>query len=187
MQRVTPTLRASLFAVALTAAGGAGCAERAAAPPPEAPAPLPWPATVSDLAWLTGDWVGEADETCFIERWLPPASGSLIGVARHESADPAPRVTRETMRLMAGDAGLVMVVMLDSGQVTRLPLAAVGADGFLAQRAGDGWPRTIRYARTAGGGLTVTLAGAPNERAVSIPFTRLSPDEAPDCVGRASP
>ena len=180
-------LRAHLFAIVLTAAVGVGCAERAAAPTPEAPAALPWPATVSDLAWLTGDWVGEADKTCFVERWLPPASGSLIGVGRHESGGPPPRVTRETMRVMADDAGLTMMVMLDNGQVTRFPVAAVGADGFLARRADAGWPQTIRYARSHGGGLTVTLTGAPDERALSIPFTRLPPGQEPDCVGRLSP
>jgi|GEM_PF-1151637 len=172
----------------------AACAERTAtAPEAPAPGPLPWPATVDDVAWLSGDWLGASGGACFVERWRPPAAGSMLGVGRHEAGGVTGRVTRETMRLMGTADGLVMMVMLEEGQVTRFPLAGVGEDGFLARRApedaaqGDGWPRTIRYERRGADGMTVTLAGAPSERRFEIAFARLAPGEEPSCAGRLAP
>ncbi|TNF23561.1 MAG: hypothetical protein EP329_27215 [Deltaproteobacteria bacterium] len=171
-----------------------GCVERVAtAPDADAPAPLPWPATIGDVAWLGGDWVGATGGACFIERWLPPTSGSMLGIGRHELGGPAPQVTRETMRLMGTADGLVMMVMLEGGQVTRFPVAGVGQDGFLARRdardraQGDGWPSVILYERRGADHLVVTLGGAPTERRFEIPFQRLPPGQDPSCLGRLSP
>jgi len=162
------------LALASLAAALLACPATAPAPPGlEPPASTAWPPTVADLAWLEGTWRGVAGELAFVERWLAPADGSVLGVGEHSRAGRM--VTRETMRIMADGRGLTLVVMLDSGQVTHFELTAVGPDGFRAVRRDDGFPRALDYRRAGPGRMTVTLLGDDPARSVTIPFALAPP------------
>ena len=38
------------------------------------------PATLDDVAWLAGSWIGEAFGGTFEEVWNPPSAGSMVGL-----------------------------------------------------------------------------------------------------------
>ena len=38
------------------------------------------PATLDDVSWLVGSWVGEAFGATFEEVWNPPSAGSMVGL-----------------------------------------------------------------------------------------------------------
>lgn len=78
--RVAALLTAALMAASAPPAAGQTLltehtrARDAAATPPAA--------SVEDVAWLTGRWVGEGLGATAEEAWLPPAGGAMAGVFR---------------------------------------------------------------------------------------------------------
>ena len=134
--------------------------------------PLPWQARVVDLRWLAGDWIGaDAGGTCFVERWLPAAGDSMLGVGRQVAGA---QTSGETMRVHDDGRGLVMTVILDGGQVTPFRLTAVSERAFLATRpAGDAdEPGALRYELRPDGGLAVQLVGRDGRVLDDVAFRR---------------
>lgn len=64
------------------------------------------PASLTDLAWITGEWLGEEGDTTIQEIWTQPMAGTMIGMFRLIS-DGQPRFY-EFMSIEMGDGGPVL-------------------------------------------------------------------------------
>ncbi len=61
---------------------GASLASAASPPPPPATAEAVPRASLADLAWLAGRWVGEGLGGIAEEVWLPESGGAMLGTFR---------------------------------------------------------------------------------------------------------
>ena len=51
---------------------------------------VPPPATLDELGWLVGQWVGKGiDDAEVVESWLPPSRGAMVGTFVQETPDGA--------------------------------------------------------------------------------------------------
>ena len=171
------------FAAALTwgAVAGAQTPESPTAtltPPPSVA--LPTPTTVDAFDWLKGCWRGTVNQRAFVEQWLPPAGGMIIG-AGHTIMQGRTQ-DYEYLRLEARADG-VFYVAVPSGQkeaTFRLASAAreegSNAEIFTFDNLVDEFPQRIVYRRGSEGwlyaGIEGTLNGEP--RKVIYPMRHVS-------------
>jgi len=74
------------------------------------------PATIDDLAWLSGCWAAADQEPGSGEQWMPPAGGTMLGVSR--SVHDGKTVAFEFTRIAEQDDGKLVFVASPSGQKT---------------------------------------------------------------------
>jgi len=90
--------------LAVSFGAGLGAQETRIAPPGH----IPPPATVAEAAWLVGDWVGPGiGGARSAETWLPPSSGTMVGVFVQEKGDGSLQFT-EHMYMAQEGASLML-------------------------------------------------------------------------------
>lgn len=202
IDRIVRSPRASvvIFAAAALACSAVACAqapapsaapssaqspEQSAAPPAALPGPppsvsLPPPTSVDAFDWLKGCWRGTVNQREFIEQWLPPAGGMMIGAGH--TVTQGRTQDYEYLRLEARGDG-VFYVAVPSGQkeaTFRLAGAAreegSNAEIYTFDNTGEDFPQHIVYRRGGEGwlyaGIEGTLNGEP--RKVIYPMRRVS-------------
>ncbi len=66
-------------------------------------------ATINDLAWLAGAWIGKKNTGSSVEeRWSPPLGGAMLAVSRSVNAS-GKMFAFEYLRIVERDGGLVYV------------------------------------------------------------------------------
>ena len=82
--------------------------------------PEPAKATIADVAWITGAWVGTRGNSSIEERWGPPLGGALLGTSRTVSRGRMSAF--EYLRIVERDGGLVYVAQPGGGTPTEFVL-----------------------------------------------------------------
>ena len=120
--------------------------------------PTPAKATIGDLAWLSGNWVGTrglGGAVSFEERWSPPKGGAMLAVSRTVSRDKMSAF--EFLRIVERDGSLVYIAQPGGAPPTEFVLTELSPTRAVFDNPRHDYPKRIIYELTAEGGLTATI------------------------------
>lgn len=142
-------------------------------PEPAAPAPTT-PATIAQVAWISGDWVSERGTapsvTTTEERWSPANGGAMIATSR--TVRGGAMTEFEFLCLFERNGTLVYTAMPNAGAGTDFTLTKVDAESATFENPTHDFPKVIRYAKRADGGMEAIVSGAPGSRAITFIFRK---------------
>jgi hypothetical protein len=120
------------------------------------PMPAPATATIADLGWLSGAWVGTRSSGSSIEeRWSPPLGGAMLAVARTVNTSDK-MVAFEYLRIVERDGGLVYIAQPAGKTATEFVLTEFTATRAVFDNPRHDYPKRIVYELSAEGGLSAT-------------------------------
>lgn len=136
--------------------------------PKDIPLPKPAKATIADVSWLAGNWVGTrgtAGTTTIEERWGPPLGGAMLATSRTVSRGKM--VAFEFLRVVERDGGLVYVAQPGGRPATEFVLTDMTTTRAVFENPRHDSPQRIAYELSAEGKLTAsigfTLGGRPQK------------------------
>ncbi|MDA1266856.1 MAG: DUF6265 family protein [Planctomycetota bacterium] len=138
--------------------------------PEDIPLPTPAKATIADLAWLAGAWVGTRGSSSLEERWSPPGGGAMLGVSRTIRGDKM--VAFEYLRVVERDGGLVYVAQPGGSSPTEFVLTELGTQRAVFENPRHDSPQRIVYELSAEGALSATIGFIHGGRGTRFEFTR---------------
>lgn len=131
------------------------------------PMPTPAKATIGDMAWLAGAWVGTRRTTGSSneERWTQPKGGAMLAVSR--TVNTSGRMSAfEYLRIVERDGGLVYIAQPGGRTPTEFVLTELTKTRAVFENPRHDFPRRIVYELSAEGGLSATIGqlkgGTPN-------------------------
>jgi len=130
--------------------------------------------TISDLAWMVGNWQTEANGR-FVsdEHWTAPAGGSMIGMSRTVAGEKM--VSFEYLRVEQRGTE-VFYVASPKGRcpATDFKLTRTSAKEAVFENPEHDFPKRIIYKRTAEAELTASIDGGEGTKSESFVFHRIS-------------
>ena len=137
-------------------------------PPPAAPAVR---ATIAQLEWLGGTWIGTTGTSAFEERWTPPAGGSMLSVAR--SIRNGVMNSFEFLCIVERNGGLVYQAMPNGRQpATDFTLTKMEGQLLRFENPAHDFPKAITYTLQADGTLEAMISGTEKQKPQTFRFTR---------------
>jgi Domain of unknown function (DUF6265) len=128
-------------------------------------------ATLSQVAWISGVWIGGSGASTFEERWTPPAGGSMLAVAR--TIRDGVMGSFEFLCLVERDGGLVYTAMPNGrSPATDFTLTKIDADSATFENPAHDFPKMVRYTRRPDGSLEAVVSGDANQRPQTFVFKR---------------
>ncbi len=122
---------------------------------------------VADLGWLSGCWQYAAGARIVTEFWLPPDSGTMLGLSRTVAGGKT--VEHEFLLLRIGPRGIEYVAK-PSGQAEAVFTATkVGPGEAVFENPAHDFPTRITYRKTDSG-LVATIGGTIEGRVSTIDF-----------------
>jgi hypothetical protein len=135
--------------------------------------PTPAKATIGDIEWLAGAWVGKmgAEGTRSIEeRWSPPLGGAMLATSRTVSRDRM--VAFEFLRLSERDGKLVYIAQPNGGAATEFVCTEVSKSRAVFENPRHDSPQRIVYELSAEGGLSASVGFAKGGKPQRFEFKR---------------
>jgi Domain of unknown function (DUF6265) len=117
----------------------------------------PAKASITDVAWIAGAWTGSAGPVTLEERWTPPAGGAMLAVSR--TIKDSRMVAFEFLRIVERNGTLLYIAQPNGRPPTEFTLTAVDAQAATFENPSHDFPKKIRYAKRADGGLDATISG----------------------------
>jgi hypothetical protein len=136
----TTALSLVMAAMSLTACAMSPAAKTAPMPVPAAPKP-----SLSDLSWMTGDWIQSGPKGDDRESWLPARGGAMAGV--NQVYRPNQPVRMEMMTITTSSTGLVFVAMPAGAEPTVFSLVNDGRDKAIFENLDHDFPQRVIYQR----------------------------------------
>ena len=133
---------------------------------------------IQSLAWLAGCWAAVGAEPGSVEHWLPPAGGTMLGVAR-TVRDGRTRGF-EFLRIAETDDGSLILVAMPSGQPpATFRLDAIGPEEVAFANPEHDFPQRIVYRRLNQDELLGRIEGETNDgmQQINFPMTRVDCDD----------
>jgi hypothetical protein len=119
--------------------------------------PTPVKATIQDLAWLSGAWVGKRSSGSSVEeRWSPALGGSMLAVSRTVNTKGR-MVAFEYLRIVERDSGLVYVAQPGGAKPTEFVMTEVTPTRAVFDNPRHDYPKRIVYELSADGALSATI------------------------------
>lgn len=123
--------------------------------------PTPATASISDIAWLSGAWVGtRSSGSSMEERWSPPLGGAMLGVSRTVNTSGR-MVAFEYLRIVERDGGLVYIAQPGGASGTEFIMSELVSENGVTRAVFDNprhdYPKRIVYERSADGGLSASI------------------------------
>ena len=144
----------------------------AAAPSTTPPAP-PAKATIAQVAWISGTWIGgsASGTTTIEERWTPTAVGSMMAISR--TLRDGVMSAFEFLCIVERDGGLVYQAMPNGrSPATDFTLTTLDADNAIFENPAHDFPKMIRYTKRPDGSLEAVVSGAPGSKPLTFVFKR---------------
>lgn len=110
------------------------------------PLPAPAKATIVELEWLAGAWVGtrgEGGATTVEERWSPPLGGAMLGTSRTVSRGSMRAF--EFLRVVERDGGLVYIAQPGGAAPTEFVLTELAGTRAVFDNPRHDYPKRIVY------------------------------------------
>jgi len=126
--------------------------------PQDIPMPTSAKATIADLAWLSGDWVGTRGTGGAIsmeERWGPPNGGSMFAVSR--TINRGRLSAFEYLRILERNGGLVYIAQPNGAAATEFVLTEFTSSRAVFDNPRHDYPKRIIYELSEDGGLRATV------------------------------
>jgi len=132
------------------------------------------PATIDDLAWLSGCWAAANQESGSGEQWMPPAGGTMLGVSRRVHGGKT--VAFEFIRITEQDDGKLVFIASPSGQETAsFSMTSIGDREVIFENPDHDFPQRIIYRLISDqdllGRVEGTIDGA--EKGVDFPMKKI--------------
>jgi hypothetical protein len=138
---------------------------------PAPPAAAPVQATISQLAWLGGTWIGTTTTGAFEERWTPPAGGSMQAVAR--TLNNGTLRGFEFLCIVERHGGLVYQAMPNGRQpATDFVMTKLDATSATFENPANSFPKRIRYTLGADGTLEAVISGTEKQKPRTFKFKK---------------
>ncbi|MCY3002458.1 MAG: DUF6265 family protein [Planctomycetota bacterium] len=134
--------------------------------------PTPAKATIADLAWLAGNWVGTrgtSGTTSIEERWSPPLGGAMLAVSRTVSKGKLAGF--EYLRVVERDGGLVYVAQPGGNPPTEFVLTELSASRAVFENPRHDSPQRIVY-ELSGDSLSASVGYMKGGRPQRFGFKR---------------
>lgn len=145
--------------------------KKSADPMPATPASAgtgatPAAATIADVAWIGGVWVGGGNAV-IEERWTPPSGGSMLAISRTMRNNAM--TAFEFLCIAERNGGLVYTAMPNARTPpTDFTLTKVTPDSATFENPAHDFPKMIRYSKLPDGSLETQVAGADGARPVTV-------------------
>lgn len=120
--------------------------------------PTPAKATIDDIAWLSGAWVGTrgaSGTTSIEERWGPPLGGAMLATSRTVSRGRLSGF--EYLRILEREGGLVYIAQPGGGAPTEFVMTEFDATHAVFDNPRHDYPKRITYTLSPEGDLTATI------------------------------
>ena len=139
------------------------------APSPTAAAATPkTPATIAQVAWLSGTWVGSSGSE---ERWTPAASGAMMAVSRTLRNGVVSEF--EFLCIVERGGGLVYQAMPNGrSPATDFTLTKIEPASATFENPAHDFPKMIRYTLLPDGTLEAVVSGDPKQKALTFTFKK---------------
>jgi|SRR5215203_3061871 len=119
---------------------------------------IPTPATISQVAWLQGTWIGAAGPTTVEERWTPPAGGSMMSIGR--TLRNGALIAFEFVCIVERGGGLVYTAMPNGRQpATDFTMTRIEGTSITFENPAHDFPKMIRYTLKPDGTLEAVVSG----------------------------
>jgi len=131
------------------------------------------PASIGDLAWLSGCWASANQEAGSGEQWMQPAGATMLGMSR--SVSDGKTVGFEFMRIVATDDGGLVFIASPSGQnTTGFALLSLDDHQVIFENPDHDFPQRIIYRLLSDEELLGRVEGTINgtERAIDFPMKK---------------
>ena len=126
--------------------------------PPTTGTQAPTAATISQVEWLSGTWIGTVGSTTVEERWTPPAGGSMISVGR--TLRGGSLLSFEFVCIVERRGGLVYTAMPNGHQpATDFTMTRIEGQSVTFENPAHDFPKMIRYTLKPDGTLEATVSG----------------------------
>ena len=128
-------------------------------------------ATIADVAWIGGTWIGTAGPVTVEERWTPSAGGAMLGIGR--TLRGGAMTAFEFLCISERDGGLVYTALPNARTpATDFTLTSFTADSVTFENPAHDFPKLIRYSRKPDGTLETTVSGGGSARGESFILKR---------------
>ena len=128
-------------------------------------------ATMAQVAWIGGTWVGTLGSSTIEERWTPPAGGSMLAVSR--TLRDGVMSAFEFLCIVERDGGLVYTAMPNGRTpATDFTLTKIDESSATFENPSHDFPKMIRYTRRPDGSLEAVVSGARGEKPQTFVFKR---------------
>jgi hypothetical protein len=132
-------------------------------------------ATIAEVGWISGTWVGTTASGATVEeRWTPAATGSMMAISRtlRDNAMSA----FEFLCIVERDGGLVYQAMPNGrSPATDFTLTKLERETAVFENPAHDFPKMIRYRLLADGSLEATVSGAAGSKPQTFLFKRRLP------------
>jgi hypothetical protein len=129
---------------------------------------LSW--SISDLAWMSGDWQTDANGRAVSEEhWTRPRGGSMIGMSRTLVRDKM--VSFEFLRLEQRPDGIYYVASPNGRcPATDFKLTGLSGEEAVFENPEHDFPKRIIYRRSSNGDLAAETDGGPGTKSDKFTF-----------------
>jgi len=127
--------------------------------PEDIPMPTPAKATIVDVAWISGNWIGARGTNgsiTFEERWSSPKGGAMLATSRTVNASGRMSAF-EFLRIVERDGGLVYLAQPGGAPPTEFIMTEFSQSRAVFDNPRHDYPKRIIYELTPEGKLTATI------------------------------
>ena len=127
-------------------------------------------ATIADMEWLAGTWVGKRRTSSIEEHWIPPKGGAMLGTSRTVKGDKMSGF--EFLRIVERDGSLVYVAQPGGRPPTEFTLTKLEQTRAEFVNPRHDYPQRIVYELSNDGRLTASIGFAKGGKPRAFEFTR---------------
>jgi hypothetical protein len=130
-------------------------------------------ASLKQIEWLAGTWIGTTTTSVFEERWTPPGGGSMLAVAR--SLRNGVMNSFEFLCIVQRNGGLVYTAMPNGRQpATDFTLTKIEPNVVTFENPSHDFPKMIRYTLGSDGTLEAVVSGTDKQKPQVFRFKKQS-------------
>jgi len=127
-------------------------------------------ATIAQVEWIAGTWIGTLGTASIEERWIAPSGGSMLATSRTIRGNAM--MEFEFLCISEREGSLVYTAMPNAAPPTDFMLTNITADSATFENPTHDFPKMIRYAKRPDGTLEATISGAANQRPTTFVFKK---------------
>ena len=128
----------------------------------------------ADLAWLAGCWSGGGEGREYVEQWMKPAGGTLLGMSRTVKAGQT--VAYEFVQIRERDGDLYYIAKPSGQAEAAFKLISADPKELIFENPDHDFPQRVIYRLEADGRLMAMVEGTIDGklRQEHFPMTRTS-------------
>ncbi len=130
------------------------------------------PATIDQMAWLTGCWTQTKPNGVVEERWMAPGGGVMLGMGR--TVRDGKLREYEYTRIVEADGSLAYMAEPSGQEKATFALKSLTADEAVFENPAHDFPQRVIYRRLGPDAVTGRIEGqiGGQTRSVDFPYKR---------------